>query len=321
MRFEYHYRYMRLTYPKIPVPRYWVLLATLVISGLTACSPPAPAPPASEQYAVSIAPLRAILTPLVGHEVPIHVITPPGASPHTHEPKPSDAALAADALALFYVDPALDGWVSQLQAREAIAVFSLVPDSNRLTYSTSEEHHHEDGTSHVHEAGTVDPHFWSDPLVVADLLTPLVERLGTLYPERADEYRENARRFRDELVALDKELAETLAPARGKEVAVFHHAIDYMLHRYGIGVAGAVEPSPGQTAGPRTLHALAEHLKSRGVKAVFIEPQLSPQAAYAVAEQAGAALVEIDPNGGVPGRESYAELLRWNAQAIRKAFE
>lgn len=102
---------------------------------------------------------------------------------------------------------------------------------------------------------------------------------------------------------------------------MFHHAIDYMLHRYGIGVAGAVEPSPGQTAGPRTLHALAEHLKARGVKAVFIEPQLSPQSAQAVAEEAGAELVEIDPNGGVPGRETYAELLRWNANAIRKIFE
>ncbi len=314
---------MCLTYPKILAPRHCLWIVTLLSPLLAACSsaPSSTTTSIPEQYAVSIAPLRALLAPLVGPDVSIHVITPPGASPHTHEPKPSDAGVAAEALALFYVDPALDGWVSQLQAREAIAVFNLVPDSKRLMYSTSQEHQHEDGSSHVHEAGTVDPHFWSDPILVADLLAPLAERLATIRPERADAYRDNARRFREELLALDKELSETLAPARGKEVAVFHHAIDYMLHRYGIGVAGAVEPSPGQTAGPRTLHALAEHLKSRGVKAVFIEPQLSPQAAYAVAEQAGAMLVEIDPNGGVPGRETYAELLRWNAQAIRKAFE
>lgn len=312
---------MPLPYPKSPGARH-CLLAWLTLLLVSACSPQ-PSPGAAsvpEEYAVSIAPVRAILAPIVG-DVPIHVITPPGASPHTHEPKPSDASLTAQATALLYVDPALDGWVSQLQARVSIPLFEMVPKSLRHAYSSDEEHTDADGHTHVHEAGTVDPHFWSDPLTVAEMVMPLAERLAELRPARAAAYREGAARFREELLALDKELAETLAPARGKEVAVFHHAIDYMLHRYGIGVAGAVEPSPGQTAGPRTLHALAEHLKARGVKAVFIEPQLSPQSALAVAEEAGAQVVEIDPNGGVPGRETYAELLRWNANAIRKIFE
>ena len=82
-----------------------------------------------------------------------------------------------------------------------------------------------------------------------------------------------------------------------------------------------MEPSPGQTAGPRTLHELAEHLKAEGVKAVFIEPQLPPQSAYAVAEEAHLKVVEIDPNGGVPGRETYRELVLFNARAVRSAFE
>jgi ABC-type Zn uptake system ZnuABC Zn-binding protein ZnuA len=313
---------MKLPYLKTLCARHWKpCLAAWLALALMACSATRPATQeAPEQYAVSIAPVRAILAPIVG-DVPIHVITPPGASPHTHEPKPSDAAVVAGANALLYVDPALDGWVTELQARESVALFPLVPESLRHTYTVAEVHTEADGDSHVHEAGTVDPHFWSDPLVVAEIVLPLAERLAALRPARAEAYREGANKFREELLALDGTLTTVLAPARGKQVAVFHHAIDYMLHRYGIGVAGAVEPSPGQTSGPRTLHALAEHLKEQGVKAVFIEPQLSPQAAYAVAEEAGAQLVEIDPNGGVPGRETYAELLLWNAQAIRKAFE
>jgi hypothetical protein len=48
---------------------------------------------------------------------------------------------------------------------------------------------------------------------------------------------------------------------------------------------------------------------------------LPPQSAYAVAEEAHLKVVEIDPNGGVPGRETYRELVLFNARAVRSAFE
>jgi ABC-type Zn uptake system ZnuABC Zn-binding protein ZnuA len=312
---------MLLTYLKTIAPRHWAMPLLLIAATLLgACGKGAPTAEQPERYAVSIAPLRGILSPIVGN-VPIHVITPAGASPHTYEPKPSDAKRAAEAVALFHVDESLDGWVARLQSPLAIPLLPLVPEALLLHTGEAEVHTEADGSTHIHHEGAVDPHFWADPLTVAAMVEPLAERLAELRPERATEYRENAVRFKQELEALHAEATEILAPARGGQVAVFHHAIDYLLHRHDIGVAGAVEPSPGQTAGPRTLHELAQHLKAEGVKAVFMEPQLPPQSAYAVAEEAHLKVVEIDPNGGVPGRETYRELVLFNARAVRSAFE
>jgi zinc transport system substrate-binding protein len=290
----------------------------LLALGLAACSSgPSPGGPAASRHlAVSIAPLKAIVQELAP-DVDIHVLTPRGASPHTHEPKPSDAARAATALAVFYVDDTLDGWVAKLDAPRHVALFAMVPEALRRAYPEEEGHHDKDD----HDHGPQDPHFWNDPLTVKATLGPLVEVLAELGLAEREELQQRAAAFGGRLDALDARLREELAPARGGKVAVFHHSIDYLLARYGIAVAGAVEPSPGQSAGPRSLHALAERLKAEGARAVFVEPQLSPQAALTVAEQAGIPVVEIDPEGGIAGRERYEELILFNAAAIRGAFE
>lgn len=290
------------------MPRHW---AWLLVLPLCACAPRAAAP-AKPLIAVSIAPLKAIVQPLMP-EADIHVLTPRGASPHTHEPRPSDAAKAAEALAVLYVADGLDGWVAKLDARRRVPVFDMVPPEMRRAYPAEDTHGHGDGMQ--------DPHFWSDPQVVKATLPALAEQLAELMPQDRAGIEARARDVAAKLDALDAEVAELLAPAKGGKVAVFHHAIDYLLARYGIEIVGAVEPSPGQSAGPRTLHQLAEKLKAEGARAIFVEPQLPPQAAQTVAEAAGIPLVEVDPEGGIPGRESYEELLRFNAQAIAKAFE
>lgn len=302
--------------------RHWAALALLALS-IAGCGEPISTPDTAERYAVSIPPLKAILQPLVGEGVPIHVLLPPGASPHTYEPRPSDAAAAWNATALFYVDESLDGWAADLQSSTRVALLPMLPEALRIPYAgcghSSGEHDHEH--EHDHDHGPVDPHFWVDPVTVAGIVEPLTAELARLNPARAADYRARAERFLAELRQLDATLQSELAPAKGQQVAVFHHAFDYLLRRHGIGIAAAIEPSPGQSAGPRTTHLLAKELKDRGARAIFIEPQLSPQSAKAVAEEAALPLITVDPLGGVPGRETYAELALWNARAIRSAFD
>lgn len=158
-------------------------------------------------------------------------------------------------------------------------------------------------------------------MVVAALLPKLLEQLSSLDPEGAAQYAKNTDAFAAELAALDAELKQVLAPLEGKPVVLFHLSMQYFLHRYGLGLAGVVEPSPGKEATPRFLESVIETVRRTGAKAVFTEPQLPRRPAEAVAQSAGVALAELDPYGGLPGRETYAALLRYNAQALRSALE
>ena len=52
--------------------------------------------------------------------------------------------------------------------------------------------------------------------------------------------------------------------------------------------------------------------------AILVEPQLSPRVAQALAAELGATTVVVDPNGDPtdPERDTYDELMRWNARAF-----
>ena len=53
---------------------------------------------------------------------------------------------------------------------------------------------------------------------------------------------------------------------------------------------------------------------------IFGEAQLERRAAEVVAAEAGVALAILDPLGGLPERESYQELLRWNAGVLLESL-
>jgi zinc transport system substrate-binding protein len=289
---------------------------------LTCCA----GPTGSElQYVTTIHPLKAILNELCAGRAEVLRLVGPGLSPHTYEPRPADVRQASQALALFYVADDIDGWAARVPAATRIELAPLVPEPRRLAWN-AHEHGADDG--HDHGAASWNTHFWSNPLLVREMLPALTEHLTALDPEGAEVYRANAMRFGDALETLDAALRETLSPVAGRAIAVFHPSWDYFLDRYGIPIAGVVEPFPGKEATPRYLEELSRHLVEADIYAVCTEPQLPRRPAEVVAEACNAAgperpvrICEIDPNGGVPGRESYAELLRHNAAQLVSALQ
>jgi ABC-type Zn uptake system ZnuABC Zn-binding protein ZnuA len=267
------------------------------------------------RYVVTGHPLEAILGELTRGRAEVDNLLPAGASPHTYEPVPSDLRRAESATALFFVSPSLDGWAARLPARDKIEVLALVPRDARLPDLEVHETH-----AGETEAGG-DPHFWTDPLLVKAVVPGLVEQLCRLDPAGADLYRRNGAHFTEQLDVLHAEISRRLAPLAGRPVVLFHPSFQYLIHRYGLELAGVVEPSPGKEPTPRRLEHIVQLVRRRGVKAVFGEPQLPRRAAENVAEAAGVKLFLLDPMGGVPGRLTYAELLNYNARVLVEALQ
>lgn len=286
-----------------------LLSAIFFAAGLARCGARPGAEPEAPVFVATIAPVAALLQPVVDEA--LHPIVPAGASPHTYDLRPADARRAADAKAVFFVDPAVDGWAARLPAPERVELFALVPEAFRLTYADVS----------VDGGAALNPHFWMDPLAVRALAPVLADRLAELQPDRASEYRSNAKAFANDLQNLHEDIKETLAPAKGKAVIQFHPSMDYFLHRYGIRVAGVVEPSPGQEPTPKDLKELIDRARAERVRVIVTEPQLPDAPTRALAEATGATIVELDPLGGVPGRATYRELLLFNARALVEASE
>lgn len=277
-----------------------MVLAVLAAT-LSACSPVRSDRPA---FAVTIAPLAAALRPVVEGRAEVTVLIPPGASEHTYEVTPAGARAASGARALLYVDDSMDGWAARIDAGARISFSSFVPAERLLQY---DDH-------------ALDPHMWLDPVVVSAALPKLVDAISGRDPDGAAIYRTNADTFARELELLDREIAEMLKPLQGRAVIQFHPSMFYFLARYGIQTASVIESIAGQEPSPKQLKELADLIRAQHVEVIVSEPQLADAPVRALAEASGARVAHLDPLGGVPGRETYAELLRYNAKALREAF-
>lgn len=306
-----------------PGIRVWLIAIAVglgfVVSG---CSKPVHAPTREGGFVCTIPPLTAIVQEVAGDRAPVYNLLPPGSSPHTYEPRPTDAAAAEQALALFYVARSLDGWAARLNTPKRLAVMPKLPRAFRIAYIPHE--HEDDDHGHDHDEVSeeeADPHFWSDPLAVQALLPQLTTSLVALDPGGREVYEKNAADFAARLDALHEEVAARMAPFAGESVILFHPSWCYFLDRYDMKVAALVEPAPGKERTPRYLRQVAEIAAAKQVKAIFSEPQLARGPAEVVAETTKLPLYELDPLGGVEGRMSYEELIRYNTAVLEKALQ
>ena len=130
------------------------------------------------------------------------------------------------------------------------------------------------------------------------IIPGLAEVFGELDPLNKDYYTQNAERYINRLILLDKYLAEKAKVIDGS-IFTLHNSYDYFARRYNIKIAGVIQLSPGVEPTPKQLVELTNVAKEENVKAIFNEPQLSDKAVNAVAENLNLSIGVLDPLGSV----------------------
>ncbi|HEX7353015.1 metal ABC transporter substrate-binding protein [Brachybacterium sp.] len=165
------------------------------------------------------------------------------------------------------------------------------------------------GDSHDgHDHGSLDPHFWHDPVLMADLADALAARLEELLPDAAESFTEAAGSLRTELEELDAELEESFGQVEGEKAFITSHAAYvYLAERYGLHQIGIAGVDPESEPSPQRLLALEEVVDAEGVTTVFFETSASPKVAQTLADNLGIASEELDnletqqsPDGDYP---------------------
>lgn len=276
------------------------------------------------KYVTTIHPFAELLKAIVDERGSVYGILPPGASPHTYELRPSDLRMVESATALFYGSSHLDAWALKFQHKNRIELLSLIPESFLIYFQEQEE---KPGTKETvnshdhHHDSSVDPHFWTDPLTIKALLPAVTEKLCLIDPNGCEIYQKNSNRFSAHLDSLHFQLSNQLAPVQGRAVMISHPFFSYFFKRYGIQLVSAVEESPGKEPTPKKIKRMVEQIRQHRVRAIFDHSQLPDRAAKVIAEAAGLKVYRLDPLGGVTGRQTYDELLFYNAKILLEALK
>ncbi|MCI0496319.1 metal ABC transporter substrate-binding protein [candidate division KSB1 bacterium] len=281
---------------------------------------------AQTKFVTTIHPFKQILKEVIGNHGEVYGILPPGASPHTYELRPSDVRFVSNAKALFFGSENLDAWALKFPNSNQIELITLVaPDALIYFQDEHPEHqseiHHDREQDEGHHHSGVDPHFWTDPLTVKTMLPALVKKLCVLDPAGCEKLKSNSDRFSRQLDSLHIKLKAMLAPIQGSNVMISHPFFQYFFQRYGINLVGIIEATPGKEPTPKQLKGYIEQVEQKQVKAIFDHIQLPDRASKLVAEAAGLKVCHLDPLGGVSGRQSYDELLLYNAKLILEALQ
>lgn len=308
-----------------------VVMAIVVIAGTRG-------PAASTDIVVvsSITPLSMIANEVTtGQNVETVTLLPSGASPHTFEPTAQDQAQLADADVLFVVGAEFDDWA--LAAAEAVnpdlEIVDLSQDPGVLllegeVHGHDEEDHkgededddHSDEEKEDTEHGEYDPHYWLSLDNASAIGRIMAQKLSELDEGNNVDYTANASNFASELDLLSFELEDEFAELDGREIITFHGAFNYLAADLGVEVVATVEEFPGDQPSASYIAEVGEKITEYGVTTLFKEPQLSDAIVQPLADDYGASVETLDPLGGVDGRTTYLELIRYNADTIKQSL-
>ncbi|MBI2243261.1 MAG: zinc ABC transporter substrate-binding protein [Nocardioides sp.] len=262
------------------------------------------------RVAAAFYPLAYVADRVGGDHVDVTNLTAPGGEPHDLEPSVAVTAEIAEAGLVVYergFQPAVDAAVDENAAGDVLdtaGVVDLVPFRE-----------------HGVDSDETDPHFWLDPLLLADVADAVADRLEQADPDHAADYRANAADLRGDLEGLDQEYADGLASCTRTTVVVSHDAFGY-LQRYGVEMEAILGLSPEAEPTPADLARLQDLIRADGVTTVFSESIVSAKAAEALARETGAKSDVLDPIEGLTDRtadEDYLSLMRANLAALEKA--
>lgn len=240
---------------------------------------------------VSIVPQKFFVKKIGGDRVRVSVMVLPGANPATYEPKPRQMAGLARAGIYFAVDVPFERiWLKKFASlNPGMKIVHTEDGIEKLPMKTR-------GRRPGEGSGQVkDPHIWLSPPLVMLQARRIFCALAQADPGHEKSYEGNYRAFVREIVELDLRIRKVFA-AKGqgrRRFMVYHPAWGYFARAYGLEqIPVEIEGKEPSAGGLRDLILLA---RERGIKVIFVQPQLASKSARTIAQSAGCHVLPADP--------------------------
>lgn len=307
---------------------------------LSACSSTAPSSTSGAKdgtltVMASFYPLQYLAEKIGGEHVTVTSLTPAGAEPHDLElsPKTVDALSSADAVIyLAGFQSAVDEAIEQQAPKTVIDVSPAVQlveagvDANHPSEEEDEgtdeaQSSEADGHEDHHHDMSADPHFWLDPVRMANAATLVGDKLAEANPANAEMYKTNAKALKEELTSLGNDLVSKTSTCQIKTFVTAHTAFGYLADRTGLTQVGISGLDPDSSPSPARLAEISQIAKDQGVTTIFTEALIDPKIAQTLADDLGITTAVLDPiESQTDPSKDYSGVMNDNIDALTKAL-
>lgn len=223
-----------------------------------------------------------LVTQVGGDRVAVEALMGPGVDPHLYKASARDVTRLSRAEAVFYSGLFLEGRMEDL--------FKRLANSRRKVFAVTGDIPKESLIQPHQSEGHADPHVWGDPSLwilaartVARGLTELDPTGSTIYQTRLQELET---RFESLRVWAQGRVAEI--PKEQRVLITSHDAFNYFGRAFGFEVVGVQGISTASEAGLADITKVADLVRTRKLKAVFVESSVSPAAIERIGRDSGA---------------------------------
>lgn len=240
---------------------------------------------------VSIQPLKYIVDEIVGGDLKVDVLVPPGSSPETYEPTPAQIKSAEKSSHIFTTG--LIGFenalVSKMPDKERIVDLGVgvVLIEGSCSHAHAGDHHNH---NHGHHHG-VDPHIWTSPKALIIMAETAYNRIHELWPDSLS-YSANYQRLNDRLLALDETVRAATSASERRSFMIFHPGLTYYARDYGLNQI-SIEHE-GKEPSARQLREIVDLARSENISKVLYQSEFPRNVVDIAATEIGAEAVEID---------------------------
>lgn len=239
-----------------------------------------------------------------GGRVRVTNLTPPGVEPHDIELTSRDVDAIDDADLLVYLGGGFQPAVVEVATRRDRPSVDV---GARLKLQPG------------------DPHFWLDPQLMSTAVQAVADALTNVSPSDAEAFRANARGYRSELAALDRDFELGLSACGRRDLVTTHAAFSYLARRYRLEQLAVAGVSPEAEPDAARLASLTAQIQARHITTVFFEDLVPSKVADTLAREAGVGTAVLSPLEGLTRHDAdagkdYLAIMRDNLAAIRLAL-
>ncbi len=261
---------------------------------------------------VSIQPQAYFVKRIGGERVFVNTLVMPGENPATYAPSPGQMLQLAKAKVFFRIGVPFED--SLMPKIENSSKDLLIVDTQKGILLREMEGGHHDMAEGLHTT-IWDPHTWLSPLLVKKQAETIYKAIVQLDPSGEPYYGANYSAFIKDLDLLHKKIKESLAPAKGRTIFVFHPAFGYFADAYGLKQM-AVE-TEGKAPKGKKLSMFIKKAKKSGVRVVFVQKQFDRSAARSIANAINGAVIPLNPLA-MDYMKSLEEMANKVAEALKR---
>ncbi len=246
---------------------------------------------------VTLVPVADFVENVGGDKVDITVMVPPGASPHTYGPIPSQMVAVSEADMYVKVGSGVEfelEWMDEV----------IEANPNMLVV---------DSSVGVELMGS-DPHIWNSPVNAKLMVENICDGLTKVDPDNASFYAENRDDYLKELDILDGYIHYKLDGFTNRNFMIYHPAFGYFASEYGL-MQLAVKYS-GKEPTPQVIQDCIDKARQYDLDYMFVAPQFATDDCETIADDIGGQTAPMDPLA-----ENYIANMGRIANALALEFE